>query len=433
MGPIYIYHEDIWEMRLRLFATISLLANIGLVALALRTGRGSQSAAAQDERTAFRAALDASRLKTNVIRIEVTLTNEAPPFHWSDVASEDFKQYVAGLRAIGCPPETVRDIIKAELTTLFLARRRAIVEPLQRQWWDIAARGGELNDEIKPYEEAIEKLSAQTLGKLDEYLGDKAPAKERDRRSFDPDAAFLPEEKRKTLEQMHEQFRSDVEKLRPPKGAKDTSELHAQREALNKQRWESVAKLLSPEEHEEYQLRRSRNAHEAQASTGFEGTPEEARAIARIYQQYTDPPDRLIPKSPDYAAKKAAADEVRRQREEAMKAALGPERYAQFKQGFDGNFRDVFRITDRYGLPRDAAAQAADVLRARSEALQNLGRDKAMAADERAQLELTAQQAARVALLQALGERALRTYERYHGPIVPVEDPASAQEQRPIF
>ena len=415
-------------MKFRLLATLSLLANVALVALVLRAGRGQALKSVEQERATSRAALHASLIKTNLTRVEVTLTNEAPPFHWSDVASEDFKQYVAGLRDIGCPPETVRDIIKAELTTQFLQRRRSIIEPFQREYWAVAARGREMDQATKPYVEAIKKLSEQTLGKLEEYLGGEVPERRGRPSAKDVETAFLPEEKQAAIRRLNEQFELERAKLRPAGGAKDTPELAARREAIHKQQKEAIVNLLTPEENAEYQLRRSRQVLVAQGSTGFEGTPEEARAIARAFEQYKDPPDRLNPKGPDYAAKKAAADEVRRQREEAVKTALGPERYAQFKQGLDGNFGAVFRITDRYGLPRDAAAQAADVLRARDEALKTLRDDKAMSAEERVQRELAAKQATYAALLQALGERALRTYEKYHGRIVPLEDAASAPE-----
>ena len=420
-------------MKLRLLATFSLLANVALVAVVLLAGRGPALETGEQERAASRAALAASRIKTNLTRVEVTLTNEAKPFHWRDVASEDFKQYVASLRAIGCPPETVRDIIKAELTTQFLARRRVIVEPFQREYWSVAARGGEIDDEFKPYVQAIKKVSGQTLDKLDEYLGGNAPERRNRRPTADPQTAFLPEEKRAAIRQLNEQFELERAKLHPTGDAKDTPELAARRDALLKQHKEAIVNLLTPEENGEYQLRRSRHAHETPASTGFEGTPEEARAIARIYQQYQDPTERLNSKDPDYAAKKAAADEIRRQREDAMKAALGPERYAQFQQGFDGNFRDVYRITDRYGLPRDAATQAAEILRARNDALNKLRTDKATSADERLQRELAAQQATYAALLQALGERALRTYEKYHGPIVPTPEPPSGEVESFTF
>jgi hypothetical protein len=414
-------------MKLRLFMTLSLLGNVALVALLLCAGRTAEPGGRDAERGRHVAAPAASRLKTNVTRIQVALTNEAPPFHWRDVASEDFKQYAAGLRSVGCPPGTVRDIIKAELTTLYLARRRGIVEPFQREYWTVAAKGEELDDATKPYEEAVKKLEKETLDKLDEYAGGPAESKDEKRRHSDPETAFLPDEKRKAFESLQQQFDADMAKLRPAGGAKDTPELRAQREAREKQRQESIAALFSPEEQAEYQLRRSRHAGEAQASTGFAGTPEEARAIARAYNQFPEPSDNFNRKDPDYAAKKAAAEQIRRQRDEAVKEALGPGRHAQFKQGFDGNFRDVFRIAERYGLPREAASQAAEALRARNEELDRLRSFGLIAADGRGEQELAVRQASYAALRQALGERALRTYERYHGPMMPSLDPSARE------
>src|SRR5262245_45431219 len=37
------------------------------------------------------------------------------PFHWSDLESTDYHQYIANLRAIGCPEQTIRDIIIADI------------------------------------------------------------------------------------------------------------------------------------------------------------------------------------------------------------------------------------------------------------------------------------------------------------------------------
>src|SRR5437867_12387881 len=43
-------------------------------------------------------------------------------FAWSEVESADFKQYMANLRGIGCPEETIRDLIVAEVNKLFAPR-----------------------------------------------------------------------------------------------------------------------------------------------------------------------------------------------------------------------------------------------------------------------------------------------------------------------
>src|SRR5437899_3128213 len=44
---------------------------------------------------------------SNIARLHGT---PAPPFDWRQVESEDYRQYVANLRALGCPEQTVRDI-----------------------------------------------------------------------------------------------------------------------------------------------------------------------------------------------------------------------------------------------------------------------------------------------------------------------------------
>src|SRR5687767_5951918 len=45
---------------------------------------------------------------------------------WRIVESEDYKKYIANLRAIGCPEETIRDIIIADVNKLFEARKREL-------------------------------------------------------------------------------------------------------------------------------------------------------------------------------------------------------------------------------------------------------------------------------------------------------------------
>src|SRR5438477_10715956 len=49
------------------------------------------------------------------------------PFNWSSVESADYKRYIANLRATGCPEETVRDIIIADVDKLLESRNRMVV------------------------------------------------------------------------------------------------------------------------------------------------------------------------------------------------------------------------------------------------------------------------------------------------------------------
>ena len=50
----------------------------------------------------------------------VYVTNQ---FHWSDVESADYREYIANLRSIGCPEPTIKDIIITDIMKLYAARR----------------------------------------------------------------------------------------------------------------------------------------------------------------------------------------------------------------------------------------------------------------------------------------------------------------------
>ena len=53
-------------------------------------------------------------------------TAKVKPFHWSQIESADYRTYIANLRAIGCPEQTIRDIITADVDSLYAARRQPL-------------------------------------------------------------------------------------------------------------------------------------------------------------------------------------------------------------------------------------------------------------------------------------------------------------------
>ncbi|MES2569592.1 MAG: hypothetical protein V4710_06005 [Verrucomicrobiota bacterium] len=54
------------------------------------------------------------------------LPEPPPPFQWSQLEANDYPTYITNLRAIGCPEETIRDIITAEVASLYTEKRRQI-------------------------------------------------------------------------------------------------------------------------------------------------------------------------------------------------------------------------------------------------------------------------------------------------------------------
>jgi len=69
----------------------------------------------------------ATRVGTNIDKwtagvAKNVLQREPEGFHWSQIESTDYSIYVANLRSIGCPEQTIRDIITADVHTLYAAQ-----------------------------------------------------------------------------------------------------------------------------------------------------------------------------------------------------------------------------------------------------------------------------------------------------------------------
>jgi hypothetical protein len=56
----------------------------------------------------------------------VSARPQPAPFHWNQLESSDYRIYISNLRAIGCPPQTLRDIISADVDTLYTKKRREL-------------------------------------------------------------------------------------------------------------------------------------------------------------------------------------------------------------------------------------------------------------------------------------------------------------------
>jgi hypothetical protein len=104
---------------------ISLLLNFGLLGLAaflVRWPRGELLIKAEaDPRTA-----SASGWPSTPQRSQMPSSlpeGETKTFQWSQIESADYPTYIANLRAIGCPEQTIRDIITADVGAAFAPRR----------------------------------------------------------------------------------------------------------------------------------------------------------------------------------------------------------------------------------------------------------------------------------------------------------------------
>ncbi|MFM1769441.1 MAG: hypothetical protein RJA22_1970 [Verrucomicrobiota bacterium] len=400
-------------MTARSLLVLSLGLNVVLLAAGWRFGRPSSAVGPPEGAAGAAAAAAAPTVRTQLSRVEVTLTNEPQPFHWDQIRSPDLPRYVAALRAMGCPAETIRDIVRGELEEEFLARRRVLLDPWQRRYWDYAARG--LGNAVKEFEASLEALHEQTVGRLEELVG---PVPEKAERKVErrPDARldYLSAEKQAQVTELNGRY-DELERAVRREGGPMTDERRARLAALRAQRQEALHGLMTAAEWEEYRLRSSRHAGAGRGLPGFEASADEMRALTRTLEQFNAADEGLDRRAPDYEARRQQQEELKRQREESLRAALGEARYAEYQRAKDQGFQQLHRVGERYGLPREALVEADDIRRLAQESLQRVGRDKTLTSEQREAVNAAVRDETRATLGRLLGEQALRNYERHGG------------------
>jgi len=114
-------------MRWRLVALVSLGVNIALTAVWLLSTRSL---------SARFAAATAALGQTPTLQTKTNFVARRQLFSWhSDVESGDYATYVANLHDIGCPEQTIRDIIIADVNTLYSRKRALELVTADQQWW----------------------------------------------------------------------------------------------------------------------------------------------------------------------------------------------------------------------------------------------------------------------------------------------------------
>ncbi len=349
-------------------------------------------------------------------------THSTPPetsarFHWSMIESEDYHAYIANLRAIGCPEPTIRDIIHADVSEMFVRKRQASLEAMEGQFWDLMAsdKSKRGDDEWQMKYDALKEEKGKLLKDL---LGDTREEAAQKRRPPNPlsQLEFLSEEKQDQAAQMFEKYNQLRREMQPQPGRSIGPEQRERFKALMQQQEADLKQLLSPEEYDEYKLRRSSAVHVVQNLYGFEPTEEESRAIARLQMEFEEGVRQADPSAVrDKQTVLAARQQAQKRLDEQVKGALGDDRFAEFKRASDPRFQEIYRVAGRYDLPPEVAVRVYEIRDAAEHGANRLRLDTRLGEDQRqAALEAIQQETER-AIEENFGVSGLKTYKRYGG------------------
>ncbi|HWD91589.1 MAG TPA: LysM domain-containing protein [Verrucomicrobiae bacterium] len=336
-------------MRWRVLLLLSLLANIalagGLVVFARRTAAPANTASLEETN---------SVVKTNVVVRRQFLS-------WSHVESPDYTTYIANLRNIGCPEQTIRDIIIADVDSLYARREATEIFTPQQEWW---------RSEPDPQ---VVKLAATKLGALDSQRrallskllgpdwegGDLAslPRPTHPGIALDgPVLGVLPTEAKQAVANIssraEDRMQAYLEQVHNAGKNPDPAEMARLRDQTRTE----LAAVLSPAQLEEYLLRYSQTANNMRADLGkmkyFNATPEEFRAIFRATDSI-DEQIQLLGTATDPITV-AQRNSLQQQRDSALRLALGQDRYLQYQKLQDPLYQQAMATAIQAGDPSTA-------------------------------------------------------------------------------
>jgi len=316
------------------------------------------------------------------------------------------------LRDAGLPPKMVAAITQARILDRFAERRREILGGMPPSYWsrDFSQTlyGGK----------AMRDLSREQRQALRAALGS------------DPDMALISDEARAARELSYGplpsekidrimDISSDYSDLRSAVTTEANglllAEDRAQLALLAEEERADLQALLTPEEYEEYQLRRSSSATQLRSQLQWvDVTESEFRALYRLQEAYNQAYNPLAS-----SAGSATNAAERRAAEAALfaeaRALLGEERGAEFERSRSVTYRQLVALVDRLELPRSTAAEVSALQAQVQQRTSAAQRNAALTPDQRREEIAAIVREAGDTLTQKLGTDGAAVYRQSGG------------------
>ena len=366
-------------------------------------------------------------LQTNAPRVEkeimvqtqevVVVKNE---FSWEQLESEDYKTYIARLRAIGCPEQTIRDIIISDLDKLLSPAVQAIYgRKADLNYWNSEEEELANNHDQREWTKREREIDRQKREIVKELMGVDLVRERLKQRGFEDyyerRLSFLPEEKRGDVRTILEKY-DDEERAIRDKELEDGEALsdadRGRLQQLRTQREQELAATLSPEERQAYDLWLSPSANAVRYSMyGMDASEQEFLGVYQLRKGFdTQWNPEVIDWQNDQQV--IAYQQAREELEGQIRQQLGDERYLDYKRGEDPDFHHLNAAVSRYKLDRTKAADAYEIKRAVVQTIANVRTDPNLSPAQVEETIKSVKGETEFMLRQTLGNGAYQYFQR---------------------
>ncbi len=253
-----------------------------------------------------------------------------PRFDWRQVESPDYRDYVRKLRAIGCPEQTVQDIVTADVVQAFAARRSEVMAERYREfeYWRSGPGDAGARESLEARRRAVNE---ELAGALEALLGPSARVPSLtgawQEAAWSQQLGFLPEGQRGPVQALLRDY-AEVDaqfcSLSYGQGTPENPQERLRVLEAYERKQEALRSMLSEEEYARLEMTVSFTADNLRrAMTKFEPSEEEFRAIFRVWRAQDEDLGRRFGMGQEDPGNEHVF--------EAIRGVLSPERYERYR------------------------------------------------------------------------------------------------------
>ncbi len=302
---------------------------------------------------------------------------------WSRIASADYHQYIANLRAVGCPEWLIRDLIVAAIDDSYRQKNKSDLDSSPPWLGANQRRQASRSRSAKLFALRLEKRAL-----VKSLLGYEWDSQANDIWNLDLLTSlmwgYLPDDKVSLVLLLKDKYTEAAQAVREDANYILIDEDRARLQALYQAFEADLSGQLDAAELDELQLR-AQQVFLLFYDINFDGvtiSTEELRELVRMSKPFKDMaqnefiPDQPLPEE-EQARRKAAF-------EAQVKSLLGPKRFADYQRAQDFNFRQTLAFTGQNQLPQTAAISVYEARRNADEQAAEIQKDGTLSPEERA-------------------------------------------------
>lgn len=331
---------------------------------------------------------------------------------WLRLQSADMPTLVAQLRAAGFPPAFIRALAEAELLRRFAPRMDEIRRALAATpYWRTDSNyfnNSKIYEQINQFYRDRSKALRELLGQdAMAYAGmDPTEAQRRAYGNLAPAKIALVQQVADDYNEMLGQVRSATQGIVLPEDREKIA-------YLEKAKREDLAKILTPEELADYEMRTSTVTNRLRNMfTIMDASEAEFRTIYQTHLPYTETLYPTYSGGMSYTGM-TQMDERRKATEAinaTLKQTLGEARYAEYTRANDREFQQLYQVSRPDNLPYATLVQAYNSRQPAADASMKIANDTSMKHEDKIAALKKIAQDARTQILSTLGPTAGPAY-----------------------